>query len=206
MPPDPGNQPAPPLPTADLQKRRLPFENVSAGTQWWRIHRKVHSPLFFGPPTGTAPAARFDAPDGSFTICYLGASAEASFAETFLRGPVRDLIVAHSELEQRALSRIENTQPLRLVKLHGPGLVTMSATSAVASGGYSVSQPWVLALHVHPDEPDGIFYRSRHDDDAFCAAVYDRAGAKLILQRTQSLVEDVSLLDRLAERYGFSII
>ena len=182
------------------------MENVSAGTQWWRIHRKIHGPLFFGPPTGTPPAARFDAPDGSFAVCYLGASVEASFAETFLHGPVRDLILAHSDLAQKALSRIENTQTLRLVRLHGPGLVRMTATSAVAGGSYSVSRPWALAIHMHPDEPDGILYRSRHDDDLLCAAVYDRARTKLMLKQTYSLAEDVLLLERLAERYEFSIV
>jgi hypothetical protein len=82
----------------------------------------------------------------------------------------------------------------------------MTATSAVAGGSYSVSRPWALALHTHSDGPDGIVYRSRHDDDSLCAAVYDRARTKLILKQTQSLSEDAFLLDRLAERYGFSIV
>jgi RES domain len=206
VPPDPSDEPAPPLPPADLQRRRLPLEDVPAGTEWWRIHRKIHDPLFFSPPTGYPPAGRFDASDGSFRVCYLGSSAEVSFAETFLRGPVPDLILAQSDLEQRALSRIENTQSLRLVQLHGPGLVKMSATSAVASGWYSVSRPWSLAFHMHSDEPDGIVYRSRHDDDALCAAVYDRARTKLMLKQTQSMSEDALLLERLAERWGLSII
>ena len=36
-------------------------------------------------------------------------------------------------------------------------------------------QLWSPALGEHGDQPEGILYRSRHDDSALCVAVYDRA-------------------------------
>jgi hypothetical protein len=150
---------------------------------WWRLHLRVYSPLFFGPPPREPPRGRFDAPDGSFAVCYLGASEEASFAEAFLR--VRGGIFDEADLEPRAFSQIENTETLRLVQMHGDGLHKIGATSVIASGPYMASRSWSLALHNHRDRPDGISYRSRHDDGVFCAAIYDRARAKLVTRNTE---------------------
>jgi hypothetical protein len=201
---NPAADPAPPLPPADLPRRSLPIDEKPAGTLWWRLHLRVYGPVFFGPVPGKPPSGRFDAPDGSFTVCYLGASEEASFAEALLRG--RGGIFEDHDLEPRAFSEIESTQALRLVQLHGAGLQKIGATAAIASGPYSASRIWSLALHNHPDQPDGISYRARHDDDMFCAAIYDRARAKLVARRTEPLLQDLDRLRRLWTRYDFAIM
>jgi hypothetical protein len=107
----------------------------------------------------------------------------ASFAESFYRGP--GLILEYRDLEQRAFSQIENTRPLRLVQLHGPGLVKLGATAAIANGPYDVSQQWALELHEHPHWPDGILYPARHDDDVFSVAICDRGGSVLSVRQTE---------------------
>lgn len=200
MPPDASAEPVPPLPPSDLAGRSIPIEEKPAGTLWWRVHQRTHHPLFFGPSPGRSPQSRFDAPDESFRVCYLGASLEASFAESFYRGP--GLILEHRDLEHRAFSQIENTRPLRLVQLHGPGLVRLGATAAIASGPYNVSQRWALELHAHYHQPDGILYRARHDDDVFSAAIYDRARSALSVRQTEAIIEDPARLNRLLTRYG----
>jgi RES domain len=202
--PDPDADPAPPLPPADLPRRSLPIEEKPAGTSWWRLHRLTYEPLFFGPRPGDPPKGRFDAPDGSFTICYLGASSEASFAEAFLRG--RGGIFEDRDLISHAFSEIESAQPLRMAQLHGPGLLSIGATAAIASGPYKASRLWSFALHGHPDQPDGISYRARHDDDTLCAAIYERAKAKLVTRSTEPMLQDLDRLRRFSLRYGVAIV
>jgi hypothetical protein len=204
VPPDPSAEPAPPLPPADLARRPLPIEEMPAGTLWWRIHQQKHDPLFFGPLPGQPPQHRFDAPDGSFRVCYLGTSEDASFAESFFRGP--GLILEEGDLELRAFSQIQNTHSLRLVQMHGPGLARLGGTAAVASGPYGVSQQWALALHNHADRPDGILYRARHDDDLFCAAVFDGPHSVLMLRCTNGVLEDRPRVNRLLARYGAIVV
>jgi RES domain len=195
----PTADPPPPSPPADLPRRPLPIDERPSGTMWWRLHLRVYSPLFFGPPPREPPRGRFDAPDGSFAVCYLGASEEASFAEAFLR--VRGGIFDEADLEPRAFSQIENTETLRLVQMHGDGLHKIGATSVIASGPYMASRSWSLALHNHRDRPDGISYRSRHDDGVFCAAIYDRARAKLVTRNTEPMLHELDRLRRLCKRY-----
>jgi RES domain len=204
VPPETSAEPKPPRPPADLATRPLPIEEKLAGTLWWRIHLRYYHPLFFGPSPGKLPQNRFDAPDGSYRICYLGLSEAASFAESFLREP--GLILAEGDLEPRAFSRILNTDPLRLVELYGAGLAKIGATAAVASGPYDISQEWGLAFHGHPDQPDGILYRARHDDDVFCAAIFDRASAILTLSAIEPILKDRLRLQRLLARYGAILI
>lgn len=93
---------------------------------------------------------------------------------------------------------------LRLVALHGPGLVRVGGTAAVVSGPYALTRLWSLAIHEHPDAADGIRYRARHDDDSFAVALFDRAadalaaGERKELLARESLAELAAWLDRYA--------
>jgi len=90
--------------------------------------------------------------------------------------------------------------------LHGSSLARLGVTAEVASGSnYALSQLWSLALWEHSDQPDGILYRSRHDDSALSVAVYDRAKDGLAIVQDHSLVEDPQQLARLLRRYGLGL-
>jgi hypothetical protein len=45
----------------------------------------------------------------------------------------------------------------------------------VVQGPYAATWEWSAAFHAHPDAPDGIRYRARHDDSGFSVALFDRA-------------------------------
>ena len=62
-----------------------------------------------------------------------------------------------------------------------------------------------MALWKHSDKPDGILYRSRHDDSALCMAVYNRAQDGFVIVRDESLVGDPRQLARLLRRYGVGL-
>jgi hypothetical protein len=184
---------------------RLPLTRVRAGTRWLRIHPRPKSALWFGPTAGKPGVNRFDDPAGRFRVCYLGTTIDVCFAETFLRNPpVR--ILAIEDLALRSVAAIETTRDLRLVALHGPDLARLGVTADLASGAtYAVSRAWSRALWEHPDAPDGIVYRSRHDDSALCVAIYHRAKAALRIVEDRRLADDPRLLARLMRKYDVGL-
>ena len=191
-------------PRFDVPKR-LPLIPVRVGTRWMRIHSRGQNALWFGPAPGSPPANRFDDPLGRFRVCYLGTTVEACFAETFLRNPpVRILAIA--DLANRSIATVEVRRELHVVTLHGPSLVRLGATSEVASSStHDLSQAWSRALWEHADRPDGVAYRSRHDDSAMCVALHDRARDALAVTGEHSLTEDTRLLARLLKKYALGL-
>lgn len=185
------------------------IETVHAGTAWYRIHRTGRDPLWFGPAPGAAPEFRFDAPNGEYRICYLGASPEASFAETFLRRPPVRLI-DRTELAIRELSRVLVLRDLRLAALHGQGLARAGVAGEVIMGlDYTRSRAAALELWRHPENVDGISYQCRHDSGEIAVALFGRAHhprAAIAVENTAALTADPLLLATWAERYGFGII
>jgi hypothetical protein len=170
-----------------------------------RIHGQARNAIWFGPARGRKPIHRFDDPAGQFRVCYFGTTLEVCFAETFLRNPpVR--ILALDDLAGRSIATVEVRRDLQLVSIHGSSLARLGVTAELASGSdYAGSQLWSRALWEHSDQPDGILYRSRQDDSALCAAVYDRAKVGLAIVHDHSLAEDAQQLARLLRRYGLGL-
>src|SRR5215469_16281575 len=185
--------------------KRLPLRRIRTGVRWMRIHLNTRDALWFGPGSGRQGIHRFDDPVSRFGVCYLGTTLEVCFAETFLRNPpVR--IVAHSDLAMRSVATVEVRSDLQLVPLHGSRLGRLGVTAEVASGSdYTFSQFWSRALWEHRNAPDGILYRPRHDDSAFCVAIYDRAKDALGVVQEHSLVEDPQTLAKLLRRYALGL-
>jgi hypothetical protein len=204
----PGEGPGPPpLPPEDLHARRLPIFEYERDWRLWRIHPADRSPLFFGPAAGLPPRGRWDAPDGRFRVCYLAEHSFAAFAESFLREP-GTLLLETEDLQARALARVHVRAPLRLVSMHGSGLHAVGATAASCQGDYAVSRAWAAALHDHPDAPDGLRYRARHDDDVFAVALFDRAKRKVKDGDSAPLTDSTNVpwLAECLDRYGIGLI
>ena len=200
VPPKPNLSSAGPLPPPDLNDRELPLKRFPATTVWSRLHHRTEGPIFFG----RSGNHRFDAPAQEFGVLYLGADVNAAFVETFLREPGKTLI-AESDIEARHLSKITASRMLNLVEVTGPGLVRIGATAVVSSGPHHISQQWSLALWSHPQTPDGLLYRARHDDARFCAAVFDRVGDILTDEPIGPLTDDSKLLADLLDTYGMGL-
>ena len=185
--------------------KRLPLSRIKAGSRWMRIHASARNALWFGPGKGRPPIHRFDDPDGRFRVCYLGTTIDSCFAETFLRNPpVR--ILSLEDLAGRSIAVVEVRRELRLVPIHGASLARLGVTSELASGSdYVGSQSWSRALWEQRGKPDGILYRSRHDDSALCVALYDRARDALKIVRDHFLTEDPQQLAGLLRRYGLGL-
>jgi hypothetical protein len=192
---DPG-----PLPPPDFAARLLPTEIVPAGVRLIRIHRNAFSPVFFGPTGGN----RFDDPTRRYGVCYFALSVEGAFAQTCLRA-VGARFVAMTFLEERSFSEIEVTTPLRIVALHGAGLAQRGATSVVSSGPHGLAQQWLQAIHNHPQVPDGISYRSNHDNSELCVALFDRCQTSLRAGGARPIMMDPTALATLLNHYNVGL-
>ena len=188
-----------PIPPADLSLRSPVTEVIAAGTTLYRFFRNGYGSTYFATDRG----GRLNAPDASYGVLYTAQSLNGAFAETFLRDPGQNRVDGFF-LRTKGLVHLTASADLRMVALFGPGLANIGATAEVTHSGvgeYDLSQGWSKALHEHPGDFDGIAYRSRHDDNEICYAIFDRA------QRNIRVADEHADLDRdeiwdLIDRYG----
>ena len=201
------------LPLDDLGERELPI--VEDRGPWMRMHSVQHDPVFFG-KTGLG---RFDDPEGEYGVLYAAEDAFGAFVESFGRAPGRN-VVSWQKLRNRPLSRIRvgsrvgpletgasASDSLRLVDLTGAGLARLGATSVVSSGPYTAAQRWSRTLYEHPERPDGIFYRLKHDPSRKGVAIFERAaGLGSEFFGTLIAPEQAKLLAAVLDEYGFGLV
>lgn len=185
-----GSRPGPhPLPPSDLSSKSLPIESLDQ--VWFRFHGAKHPCLYWGLVPPRPFPCRFDSPKGEYGVIYVAADEYGAFIETFGHNTgIR--MVSHADLVSRHLSDITFSRPLRLVDLTGPGLGQIGADARLLTGDYGVAQQWALAFFMHPLAPDGIYYRSRHDNERMCAAVFDRGGLDATTECLGSLVDSAN--------------
>jgi hypothetical protein len=196
--PLPGPHPPPP---ADLAHRQLPLTHLQQ--HWFRIYRLQYAPLFFDP----APRSRFNAPAGEYGTLYAGLDPHCAFIETF--GQATGInAVTEVALRERGLCRVECNRALALVDLTGAGLARLGADGRLCSGDHHVARQWSLALWRHPDAPDGLLFRARHDPSRAAVAIFDRAQGSLHTMELGSLLEPshAMLLADMLTTYGFGIL
>lgn len=185
------------LPPDDFDDRPLPIEIIASGAVLYRSHRAEHDPIYFS--IGHT-LNRFDDPVGEFGVCYCSKSPQGAFAETFLRQRTGGF-VDPNELGIRALATLEVLAPdLRLVPCYGAGLTKLGATAAVTAGSVAAAQQWASAIHHHPNAPDGVLYRVRHDNDQIGVALFERSASSLGWLQSE-LWRHIDL-DAICKRYG----
>ncbi len=193
----PGPHPDPPT---DLATRSLPL--LVTTEPWFRIHRLHYAPLYFG----TSGDGRFDVPGGKTGVLYVAADEAGAFIET-LGHVTGTRVLTLSALRSRAIAEIAVRRPLRLVDLTGPRLAQLGADERLCAGDYTIAQRWSAAFVRHPQKPDGLYYRSRHDPQRACAAIYHRANRSLRVVRHVGLAEREAswLVGTLQRLYAFLI-
>ena len=193
----PGPHPDPPT---DFATRALPMFMTTE--PWFRIHRLSYPPLYFG----TSGDGRFDIPGSKTGVLYVAADEAGAFIET-LGHVTGTRVLTLSALRSRAIVEIAVRRPLRLVNLTGSGLTQLGADERLCAGDYTLAQRWSAAFLHHPQRPDGLYYRSRHDPQRACAALYPRARRTLRVVRHVGLAErDATwLLGTLQRLYAFLI-
>jgi RES domain len=188
-----------PEPSADLARRKLPLATFRG--PWYRIHRSRLAPLHFGNSGGN----RFDAPNKEFGVLYAGRDTHCAFIETFGHATGVRLVEAR-ELSQRGLAELTPRRPLRLVDLRGAGLARIGADASLTAGpDYDLAHRWSVVLRSHPQKPDGIAYRARHDPERICAALFDQVKPLLAVRSLGRLDSDPDRLADLLDTYEFGL-
>jgi hypothetical protein len=169
-----------------------------------RIHRASLGRVFFGPGLGALPTYRFDSASSRFGVLYVGLSRAGAVAETLLRNPHR-LMVAASEITDRAATELACLRELRVVKLYGSGLQAVGTDNAISTGPYGPCGLWAGALWDHPEQPDGIAFTSRHDSNEICLALFERPGMTFDIRSTKPLTAMLHEIANLFDAYGKSL-
>jgi hypothetical protein len=171
-----------PAPSADLASRELPLTRATGPL--YRVHRASFSGLFFG----KSGHFRFDDPQQQFGVLYAALKPEAPFAEALLR-QLKQMLILESALAERALSVI-NVTPISCVNLTAHGLRRLSCDNRIADElPYRMPGLWSRAFFEHPQKPAGILYRSRHNPQLTCVAVFSSFEKQLKLETTTGLVD-----------------
>jgi hypothetical protein len=190
-----------PLPPSNLDQRSLPL--VSISTPLFRTYDGNYQPLYFG----RLRRHRFDAPASEYGVLYCGSDLHCAFVETF--GHATGIgVVSLDELRRRGTARIVIRSALRLVDLTGPGLTQIGADNYLCTGDCNIAQQWSLALHKHPECPDGVYYRPRHYPSRFSAAIFDPAESLLTAIPLGTLADSrhIVLLSDILDTYKFGLI
>ena len=193
-----------PLPPADLNERRLPIREFS-GVTWYRGHKATHGPIHYNTTRG-----RWTDPDGVFGTLYLGETPACSFIEAFNQQVQRSdwgYFVGNRALALCCLCPITSERGWRLVDLTtGPALRQVGADNRICDGPHDVSQRWARAFRVHPEQPHGIYYRSRHAPELFSMALFNRPDRTLTTDCSVNVLRDVSRLSEILEYFECALL
>jgi len=105
----------------------------------------------------------------------------------------------------RASSELRCPRDLRLVGLHGAGMRQLGLDNTISTGPYRPCGAWAQALWAHPEAPDGIAYRSRHDPREICYAIFERPALTLAAGSPIALLGQLPDLAAILSGYGNSI-
>jgi hypothetical protein len=193
-----------PEPPSDVASRSPLLVSLDPGTVLSRLHDRDHGPIFFG-KTGNY---RFDSPDGSFGVLYVGRDEFCAFIETFGQSTGIS-VVTRAALQQRHLSYLTTTVPLTLIDLvSSGGLTRIGADARLFSGSHAIAQRWSAALRGHPKKPAGLLYPPRHDPPRSACAFFDLPESTFETENVASLIETrhAGLLGKILDHYDFGLI
>jgi hypothetical protein len=189
-----------PEPSKRFHSIPLPISEIDR--DWYRSHPALRSAIYFG----RKRAYRFDAPDGEYGVLYAGADPHVAFIESFQIAGIHPAIT-ESKLKERSISRIRTHGPVRLVNLAESGALTrIGADARIFTASYTVSQHWSRAIETHPERPDGILYRPRHDPARFAAALFDRIAERIGAESLGTWLDQRALLAEVLDTYGVALV
>jgi hypothetical protein len=189
------SHPEPPL---DFERQVLPV-TLESGL-FYRLNPAGYASAIYYDASG---CGRFDLKD-QLGVLYLGKTIEAAFIETFGRN-LGQRFVSRDMIKTRSLFAIESDRPLKLLQLYGTGLAKLGVDSELSSGReYRLPRLWCEAIYSHPQQVDGIYYMSRHDNTQLCCGLFDRGSYRLSENNLGNLLSyDRQKFFEILDRYGF---
>lgn len=168
-----------------------------------RIHHKDRGSVSFGPPSGSPPQNRFDAPRGEYRLLYAAAHLEGAFVETVLRRP-QGRILRRAYVDERAWTILRANRALTLAKVYDEGLQVHAIDAGlISTDDYVDSRNFALRMFTSSPPIDGLAYRSRYNNGEICYALFNRVGAAdLTVVRTERFEGMPDRVDELMNLYG----
>jgi hypothetical protein len=192
-----------PGPPGDIDQRRIALVEFSEFL--YRTHGINRNPR----SCGNSGTNRFDAPDGSYKVLYLGLDPFRAFIETFAHAAGTRAVTTNS-LKLKALSHLTPIRPLRVIDLTESGcLFRIGADARLFAADYRISQLWSKALHDHPAKAQGLLYPSRLDPSRRSIALFDDREPGLVeLERVcwYATGAQRKLLAEITEHYQIELI
>ena len=195
------------FPPPDFARAPLPLRRHRPA-DLLRIHARDVEAYHFG----RSGKARFDDPKRGFGVFYGGIGLACCVAETILgeicTGRIAPARLDAQDIADQLVCRLELPAgaQLTLVDLTGAGLLRLGADARLeAEADYRVSQAWSRVLWAHPDQPDGILYRSRYDTSRRCIALFDRARRHGLAVRAEGALRDHPGLIAALRRYEMEL-
>jgi hypothetical protein len=175
---------------------------LPAGNFIVRAHKADKGPIFFGPPTGSPPENRFDAPNGEYRVLYAAERLEGAFVETVLRKPRR--VFRRAYVEERAWSVLRLERLLTVAKVYDEGLQFHGVDAGmIGTDDYLPSRDLALALFQERSTLDGLAYRSRYNNGEICYALFDRVPVTaLMTTKTEGFAKIPDRVDELMSLHG----
>lgn len=116
-------------------------------------------------------------------------------------------VITESKLRERSLSRIRIRRAVRLANLAESGALTrIGADARVFTAKYTVSERWSRALRNHPESPDGMLYRPRHDPARLAAALFERIADEVTAETAGIWLDQKTTLADVLDTYGVALI
>mgnify|MGYP003476636408 FL=1 len=189
------SHPEPPL---DFERQVLPV-TLESGL-FYRLNPAGYASAIYYDASG---CGRFDI-KGQLGVLYLGKTIEAAFIETCGRN-LGQRFVSRDMIKTRSLFAIESDRPLKLLQLYGAGLAKLGVDSELSSGRkYRLPRLWCEAIYSHPQQVDGIYYMSRHDNTQLCCGLFDRGSYRLSENNLGNLLSyDRQKFFEILDLYGF---
>lgn len=190
-----------PEPPANFSNEVLPTKVIDCDLL--RIHKSSLGALFFGKTARN----RFDAPDRSYGVMYLGLDEHCCFIETFGQ-ETGHKVVTQDELSKNSIATIRLKRKIKLVDITGSGLARIGADGRLTNGPQALARRWSKSFYEHRQNVDGIFYRACHDPQRFSIALFDKAEKAVTVARSRRLLskEFEPVLADVLDTYSFELI
>lgn len=186
-----------------FQNNKLDTITIPESTSLFRCFNTNHKDaLFFavdGRPHKNVYSGRFGDINRNEGVCYLGLSEVSAIVETLLQANMVFRGVALAKLASIGLVDVALKRKLTLVNLSGAGLHKNQVTAAVTNGPHEDSRIISTAILSNPLNYDGIYWRSKINNDQFNVAIFERA--QMVLQPAIVLgsLADDGLIDYVAD-------
>ncbi len=189
-----------PEPSLDLSSIELPIKIIH--DLLWRIHQSNFNAIFFG----KTRANRFDAPDRSFGVMYLGLDAYSCFTETFGQQTGNNFVTLE-ELSKNSIAKIKMHRAVKLIDITGAGLARIRADNRLTTGPHALAQRWAKAIYNHREKVDGLYYRTCHDPSWYSIALFDRLEKSIEVVNSMPLIakEFSPTLAKILDHYHFAL-